>query len=60
MTTKQIKEQAVRYAKHVGWSDEGQCFVGHGPDLMLGGVHGNEQRPRSMPSLCRGGRDGRV
>ena len=42
MTQKQIKEQAGRYAKYVEWSDEDQCFVGRCPELMLGGVHGND------------------
>jgi predicted HicB family RNase H-like nuclease len=43
MTRKQIKEQAARYAKFVEWSDEDKCFVGRCPELMLGGVHGNDE-----------------
>jgi predicted HicB family RNase H-like nuclease len=43
MTRKQIKEQAARYAKFVEWSDEDMCFIGRCPELMLGGVHGNDE-----------------
>jgi predicted HicB family RNase H-like nuclease len=43
MTSKQIKEQAARYAKFVEWSEEDRCFVGRCPELMLGGVHGNDE-----------------
>ena len=43
MTRKQIKEQAARYAKFVEWSDEDNCFIGRCPELMLGGVHGNDE-----------------
>jgi predicted HicB family RNase H-like nuclease len=51
MTCKQIKEQAARYAKFVEWSDEDQCFVGRCPELMLGGVHGNDEA-RVYAELC--------
>ncbi len=43
MTRKQIKEQAAHYAKVVEWSDEHQCFIGRCPEIMLGGVHGNDE-----------------
>jgi predicted HicB family RNase H-like nuclease len=43
MTRKQIKEQAARYAKFVGWSSEDECFIGRCPELMLGGVPGNDE-----------------
>ena len=43
MTRKQIKEQAARYAKFVEWSDEDKCFIGRCPELMLGGVHENDE-----------------
>jgi predicted HicB family RNase H-like nuclease len=43
MTRKQIKKRAARYAKFVEWSDEDQCFIGRCPELMGGGVHGNDE-----------------
>jgi len=51
MTRKQIKEQAARYAKFVEWSDEDKCFVGRCPELMLGGVHGNDEA-KVYSELC--------
>jgi len=32
------------YLKIVEWSDEDGCFVGRCPELMLGGVHGDDER----------------
>jgi predicted HicB family RNase H-like nuclease len=32
-----------RYLKIVEWSDEDGCYVGRCPELMLGGVHGDDQ-----------------
>jgi predicted HicB family RNase H-like nuclease len=51
MTRKQLKEQAARYAKFVEWSDEDQCFIGRCPELMLGGVHGNDEA-KVYAELC--------
>jgi len=51
MTRKQIKEQAARYAKFVEWSDEDECFIGRCPELMLGGVHGNDEA-KVYAELC--------
>ena len=51
MTCKQIKEQAARYAKFVEWSDEAKCFIGRCPELMLCGVHGNDEA-RVYAELC--------
>lgn len=31
------------YLKLVEWSDADQCYVGTCPDLMLGGVHGDDE-----------------
>lgn len=31
-----------RYKKVVYWSDEDECFIGICPELMYGGVHGND------------------
>lgn len=52
MTRKQIKEQAARYAKFVEWSDEDQCFIGRCPEIMLGGVHGNDEA-KVYAELCQ-------
>src|SRR5438876_10915123 len=51
MTRKQIKEQAARYTKFVEWSDEDRCFIGRCPELMLGGVHGNDEA-KVYSELC--------
>jgi predicted HicB family RNase H-like nuclease len=51
MTHKQIKEQTARYAKFVEWSDEDKCFIGRCPELMVGGVHGNDEA-RICAELC--------
>ena len=51
MTRKQIKKQAARYAKFVEWSDEDRCFIGRCPELMLGGVHGNDEA-KVYAELC--------
>ena len=51
MTRKQIKEQAARYTKFVEWSDEDKCFIGRCPELMLGGVHGNDEA-KVYAELC--------
>ena len=51
MTKKQIKEQAARYAKFVEWSDEDNCFVGQCPEIMGGGVHGNDEA-KVYTELC--------
>lgn len=43
MTQQEIKAQAARYAKFVEWSDEDDCFIGRCPELMMGGVHGQDE-----------------
>jgi predicted HicB family RNase H-like nuclease len=48
---KQIKQQAGRYAKFVVWSNEDKCFIGRCPELMLGGVHGDDEA-RVYAELC--------
>ena len=52
MTRKQIKEQAAHYTKFVEWSDEDQCFIGRCPEIMLGGVHGNDEA-KVYAELCQ-------
>ena len=51
MTLKQVKQQAARYAKFVEWSNEDKCFIGRCPELMLGGVHGNDEA-KVYAELC--------
>jgi predicted HicB family RNase H-like nuclease len=51
MTRKQIKQQAARYAKFVEWSDQDRCFIGRCPELMSGGVHGNDEA-KVYKELC--------
>ena len=52
MTRKEIKEQAARYTKFVEWSDEDKCFIGRCPEIMSGGVHGNDEA-KVYAELCR-------
>jgi hypothetical protein len=33
-----------RYVKVVVWSEEDQAYIGRCPGLMLGGVHGSDER----------------
>ena len=51
MTRKPIKEPAARYVKFVEWSDEDNCFIGRCPELMLGGVHGDDEA-KVYAELC--------
>lgn len=41
-----------RYAKVVAWSEEDQCYVGTSPGLVLGGIHGSDERA-VFDELCR-------
>jgi predicted HicB family RNase H-like nuclease len=41
-----------RYLKFVEWSDEDGCYIGRCPGLMLGGVHGDDER-KVYAELCR-------
>jgi predicted RNase H-like HicB family nuclease len=45
-------KDSARYAKIVAWSDEDQCYVGSSPGLILGGVHGPDERA-VFDELCR-------
>ena len=42
---------AARYTPFVEWSDEDQCYIGHCPELFLGGVHGSD-RAAVYAELC--------
>jgi predicted RNase H-like HicB family nuclease len=39
-----MSKTSDRYVKVVAWSEEDQCYVGRCPGLMLGGVHGSDER----------------
>jgi hypothetical protein len=52
MTRKQIKEQAAHYTKFVEWSEVDQCLIGRCPEIMAGGVHGNDEA-RVYAELCQ-------
>jgi hypothetical protein len=45
-------KDSARYAKIVAWSEEDQCYVGTSPGLILGGVHGPDERA-VFDELCR-------
>ncbi len=36
-------KESDRYLKIVEWSEEDGCYIGTCPNLMLGGVHGNNE-----------------
>ncbi len=37
-----MRNEADLYKKIVYWSDEDKCFIGMCPELMYGGVHGDD------------------
>lgn len=37
-----MRKKTNLYKKIVYWSDEDECFIGICPELMFGGVHGND------------------
>ncbi len=41
-----------QYPKVIRWSAEDACYVGTSPGLMLGGVHGHDER-QVFDDLCR-------
>ena len=41
-----------RYVKLVEWSEEDGCYVGRCPELMLGGVHGKNEK-KVFAELCQ-------
>ena len=47
-----MKKPSDRYVKIVEWSDEDRCYVGRAPGLMLGGVHGKNER-KVFEELCQ-------
>jgi len=39
-----MSKTSDRYVRVVAWSEEDQCYIGRCPRLMLGGVHGGDER----------------
>jgi predicted RNase H-like HicB family nuclease len=37
-----MRKESDLYKKIVYWSDEDSCFIGMCPELMYGGVHGDD------------------
>lgn len=46
-----MKSTAASYHKIVTWSEADGCYVGRCPELMLGGVHGPDER-KVFAELC--------
>lgn len=46
-----MKKPSDRYLKIVEWSDEDQCYVGTAPEVIIGGVHGKDQK-KVFRELC--------
>ena len=44
-------KKSDQYLKLVEWSEEDQCYVGRCPELMLGGIHGNNEQ-KVFAELC--------
>ena len=44
-------KKSEKYLKVVEWSAEDGCFIGRCPELMLGGVHGADER-KVFAELC--------
>jgi predicted RNase H-like HicB family nuclease len=45
-------KDSARYTKIVAWSEDDQCYVGTSPELILDGVHGQDERA-VFDELCR-------
>lgn len=52
-------QKSGNYAKFVEWSDEDECFIGRCPELMLGGVHGDNEA-KVYAELCEAVEEMRV
>jgi predicted RNase H-like HicB family nuclease len=37
-----MRKESDIYKKIVYWSDEDNCFIGQCPELMFGGIHGED------------------
>lgn len=47
-----MKKKRDAYLKVVEWSEEDQCYIGSCPGLMLGGVHGKDEK-EVYEKLCQ-------
>lgn len=47
-----MKKTSDDYLKIVEWSEEDQCYVGTAPGLIIGGVHGKNQK-KVFDELCK-------
>lgn len=47
-----MKRPSDRYVQVVEWSDEDKSYAGRAPGLMLGGVHGRNER-KVFDELCQ-------
>tara|TARA_B110000305_G_C19132566_1_gene489636 strand:+ start:181 stop:513 length:333 start_codon:yes stop_codon:yes gene_type:complete len=45
-------KRSDKYLKLVEWSEEDDCYIGRCPELMLGGVHGSDEK-KVYSSLCK-------
>lgn len=45
-------KKSDQYLKIVEWSKQDQCYVGRCPELMFGGVHGQDEK-RVFAELCQ-------
>ena len=45
-------KKPLPYLKIVEWSEEDRCYVGRCPELMLGGVHGTDEK-KVFAELCQ-------
>ncbi len=46
------KQEVAHYSKFVEWSDEDGCFIGRCPEIMAGGIHGNDEA-KVYAELCQ-------
>ena len=46
-----FRKRSDHYLKIVEWSDKDHCYVGTSPGLIVGGVHGKDQR-KVFAELC--------
>ena len=38
-----MRKKSDKYIKIIAWSEEDECYVGRCPDIMMVGVHGNDE-----------------
>ena len=49
--TYKMRKKSDRYLKIVEWSQQDKCYVGRCPELMLGGIHGKDEK-KVFAELC--------